>query len=90
MLLFTPKIFTFIHNNFKDFFEENKEKMDKAEYLIPDLLQKLLKKKLVTTKVIETTSSWYGITYKEDLEIVKRAINNMTKKGIYPQDLWKK
>ena len=90
MLLFTPTIFTFIHNNFKDFFEENKEKMDKAEYLIPDLLQKLLKKKLVTTKVIETTSSWYGITYKEDLEIVKRAINNMTKKGIYPQDLWKK
>lgn len=90
MLLFTPTIFTFIQDNFNDFFKENKEDMERAEYLIPDLLQKLLKKGLVTTKVLETTSSWYGITYREDLNMVKDAINEMIEKGIYPHNLWKK
>lgn len=59
-----------------------------AEYLIPDLLPKLLKKGLVTTKVIETTASWYGITYKEDIETVKEAINKLIEKGEYPNNLW--
>ena len=90
MLLFTPTIFNFIEENFKAFLDESKDNIMKAEYMIPDLLQKLLKKDLVTTKVIETTSIWHGITYQEDKEIVKKALKELTDKNIYPQDLWSK
>ncbi len=88
MLLFTKTIFTFIEENFKDFLEENKDNIMKAEYLIPDLLQKLLKKGLVTAKVIETSSSWYGITYKEDISPVKEAIKKLIEEKEYPNNLW--
>ncbi len=88
MLLFTTTIFNFIEDNFKDFLDENKNNIMKAEYLIPDLLQKLLKKGLVTTKVIETNSSWYGITYKEDITPVKEAIGKLIDKGEYSNYLW--
>ncbi len=90
MLLFTPTIFNFIENNFIDFLEDNKANLDKAEYLIPDLLQKLLRKKEVTTRVIETTGTWYGVTYKEDKIVVQDALKRLTDAGIYPLNLWGK
>ena len=59
-----------------------------CEYLIPDLLEKLTKENLVKTKVIETTSKWEGITYKEDKEIVVKRIKKRIENGEYPNDLW--
>ncbi len=89
MLLFTPTIFKFIEENFPTFLKDNQENLLKAEYLIPDLLQKLLKQNKVTTKVIETTSNWYGVTYKEDKEHVQRAIQESITEKIYPKNLWR-
>lgn len=88
MLLFTPTIFSFIETYFPLFLEENKDQLDTCEYLIPDLLEKLLKKKEATTKVIETTATWYGITYKEDKPIVQEALQKLTEECIYPINLW--
>lgn len=88
MLLFTPTIFNFIEDNFSDFLEENKKDLIKAEYLIPDLVQKLLKQKKITMKIIETTSNWYGVTYKEDKETVQKALQKLTTEKIYPENLW--
>ena len=31
---------------------------------------------------------WYGVTYREDLEGVRTAIEDMKKKGIYTTQLW--
>lgn len=89
MLLFTPTIFKFIEDNFQEFLEENKENLMKAEYLIPDLVQKLLKQNKVTMEVIETTSSWYGVTYKKDKENVQKEIQKLITEKIYPKDLWR-
>ena len=47
------------------------------------------KKNIKTIDAIETTSTWYGITYKEDKETVEKAIEKLIKEGIYPQELWK-
>ncbi len=88
MLLFSPTIFKFIEDNFKHFLEDNKNKIETAEYLIPDLLQKLLRNKEVTAKVIETTATWYGVTYKEDKEIVKQALLELTENKTYKRNLW--
>jgi hypothetical protein len=32
--------------------------------------------------------TWYGVTYKEDLESVRSAIASMKASGIYPELLW--
>ena len=41
-------------------------------------------------RVINTPSTWYGVTYKEDKDIVQKAINDQIEEGIYPSELWPK
>lgn len=88
-LLFTPSIFKHIEDRFSIFFEENKDNLLTSEYLIPDVLEKLIQENKVTTKVINTTASWYGVTYKEDTPSVRSAIKNLVDNGEYNYNLWK-
>ncbi len=88
MIGFTPSIFKYIKDNFPLFLEANKKDLSTCEYLIPDLLEKITDQKLVTTKVIMTSSKWEGITYKEDLKDVIDSINKRIESGEYPQKLW--
>ena len=39
-------------------------------------------------RVLDTNASWYGITYREDLEEVREAINKLIEEGEYPSNLW--
>ncbi len=87
MLLFTPKIFEYLENDFKEFFNNIKD-IEKQEFLIPEVLDKHIKNKDVTVSVIETDSKWYGVTYKEDKDNVKNAINSMIESGEYSYNLW--
>ena len=48
----------------------------------------MMKNEEIELKLISTTSKWYGITYKEDLENFKQAIKNMVKEGKYPKHLY--
>ena len=41
-----------------------------------------------TVRVLPCEETWYGVTYKEDLESVESAIAQMKKDGIYKEDLW--
>lgn len=87
-LLFTPKIFEYIEEGFDHFFNMNKENMDKCEYLIPEVLGDLIHKEMASVKVMETTASWHGVTYKEDTPDVKIAIKNLVENGQYNNNLW--
>lgn len=88
-LLFTPSIFKHIEDRFPIFLEENKDNLLTSEYLIPDVLEKLIQENKVTTKVINTTASWYGVTYKEDTPSVRSAIKNLVDNGEYNYNIWK-
>ena len=90
MLLFDPSIMEYIDSNFKDFLEENKDNLEKCEYLIPDVLFKSIEEKESICKVIPTTATWYGVTYKEDAPSVKESIKKLVDNEEYPLHLWKK
>lgn len=87
-LLFTPTIFNYIEELFPSFFESNQGNLLASEYLIPEVLGELIIKKRASVKVIETTGSWYGITYREDAPTVKKAINDLVLDGKYSDNLW--
>ena len=89
MLCFTPSIFKYIEEGFPRFFEENKDDLLTGEYLIPDVVEKLTIKGIVSTKVLPTTAKWIGVTYKEDKEDVVNALQSLKDKGFYPDKLWK-
>ena len=87
MLLFTPKIFDYLENDFVSFLNNIKDK-EKDEFLIPEVVDLHIKSGDITVKVIETDSVWYGVTYKEDKDSVKNAINKLINNGEYSKNLW--
>lgn len=61
----------------------------KGEYYLPFAADKLVQEKKAEVKVITSHDKWYGVTYKEDREDVKNALQSMKDKGMYPEKLWK-
>ena len=60
----------------------------KCEYFLPFIANEQLEEGLCTVEVLNCSETWYGMTYREDLESVRNAIANMKENGIYPEKLW--
>lgn len=84
---FTPEVFKITEDLFVDFVAKNKEN-PKAEFFIPLIADHLIKNNIATFKVIPTDAKWFGVTYKEDKEIVQENINKLVAEGVYPAKLW--
>ena len=89
-LLFTPSLFQILEERLDIFLESNKTNLDTCEFLIPIILNELVEEKKITVDTIKTTAKWYGMTYKEDKEMVVTAINKLIEEGYYPKTLWKR
>lgn len=84
---FTPKCFEFGEVLFEEFLEENKENL-KAEFFIPLIVNEILKSGKATVEVLKSNAKWFGVTYKEDKEIVQKEIALLINQQIYPSKLW--
>ena len=89
MFCFRDNLFKYLGDHLLEFFEKNKNNLDKCEYLIPDSVYNMIKEGLVKVRVIPTVAKWQGITYKEDKERLVNDINKLIEEGVYPQKLWK-
>ena len=61
----------------------------KCEYLLPAVIDDLIRDEKATVKVIPCHEKWCGVTYKEDKEDVKQELQAKKDKGLYPEKLWK-
>lgn len=84
---FTPKCFDFGGKLFEEFLEETKEDL-KAEFYLPSIVNEILKSGKASVEVLQSDSKWFGVTYKEDKEIVQKAISELKKQNFYPRNLW--
>ncbi|WP_269242640.1 nucleotidyltransferase family protein [Flavobacterium limnophilum] len=84
---FTPKCFEFGEKLFEEFLEANKENL-KAEFYIPSVVNEILKSRIASVEVLQSDAKWFGVTYKEDKEIVQKAIGELKKQNVYPRNLW--
>lgn len=84
---FTPEYFTYAEEAFCRFLDKNANEL-KAEFYIPTLVNDLIADGHATCQVLDTPSHWFGVTYPEDRPQVVMKINNMIKKGIYPEKLF--
>ena len=76
--LFEDKFLTFVANNHED---------PKAECFIPVEVDNLMDEGKASVKVVPTSASWLGVTYKEDKPFVVEGINEMIAAGKYPQKI---
>lgn len=88
MLGFTPSIFPYLEEKIKQFLTCSSTDLEKDEILIPCVVEMGIKEHKCKVKVLETTATWYGVTYKEDKEYVVNGINSLIEKGTYPKNLW--
>ncbi len=89
LFCFTKDIMDHIEEKFPEFMENNQNNLMKCEYLLPTVVDELIKENKATVKILSTTAVWYGITYKADQEGVEKALANLMAKGDYKEGLWK-
>lgn len=79
----------FLAEDFKNFLENVEEVDLKSKYLLPNIVDRLLKEERVNVRVLETQDHWFGVTYREDKESVKNAFARLISNGVYSEMLWK-
>ena len=60
----------------------------KSEFLIPTVVDELVKEKKASLKLLSTSSVWFGVTYKEDKPAVVAALKALVDKGEYKEGLY--
>lgn len=86
---FTNSILCELEQQFIPFLEENLTKNPlKCEYFLPTVVNELIQNGKATAKVLKSADKWYGVTYKEDKQVVVDAIRAMKEQGVYPAKLW--
>ena len=60
----------------------------KAECLLPNSVDKMMKAGLLDVTVYPTESTWFGVTYTEDKPWVVASIKELHDAGVYPAHLW--
>lgn len=86
---FTPDYFEYSEAYFKEFLSDKKNiENKKSEYFIPLMVNKLINDGTASVEVLDTTSSWFGVTYPEDRESVVTKIQSLVDESVYPSKLF--
>lgn len=85
---FGKNLFDYLEKGFEKFLIKNQKDLSTCEYFIPTILSNYISDGLGNLKVVETDDKWFGLTYKQDFDLVKEGIAKLVKSGIYPSKLW--
>ena len=84
---FTPDLFKHLKAMFIDFLDKEGGEM-KSEYLIPTVVNNLIRSGQKQVHVLRTSSKWFGVTYKEDKPFVSQQIQELIDDDTYPKQLF--
>lgn len=79
---FDRGIFDEIEDRFESFLL-NINDPQKTEFFLPTVVNDLIVERNQRVKVSVTDEKWYGVTYKQDAELVKNALTDLIKEGYY-------
>ena len=84
---FTPVLFKYLKDMFVEFLNDEGNEL-KSEYLIPSVVNDLIKSGREDVHVLRSASSWFGVTYKDDRPFVMGEIQKLIDRGTYPKQLF--
>ncbi len=61
----------------------------KSEYMLPSIIDGMIRSGRARVRVIPCREKWCGVTYKEDKEEVRAELQSKKDKGFYPDRFWK-
>lgn len=84
---FTPDFIQELEVRFSAFLKENINN-PKSEFLVPIIVDELIREERVVVHVLDTKDIWFGVTYKEDKEVVVESFKKLIEQGVYPNRLF--
>jgi hypothetical protein len=84
---FHPTLFAHLRREFQVFLEQHLND-EKAEFFIPTVVNTLVNNRLERLKVLRSSASWFGVTYREDRPRVMESVRRLVVDKQYPEKLW--
>jgi NDP-sugar pyrophosphorylase family protein len=84
---FGPSMFGYLKSQFTGFLRENITD-NKTEFYLPFAMNEVIHSGRARVRVLHTKERWFGVTYREDREMVINSLKALVVQGIYPPDLW--
>ena len=85
---FTPDFLDTLEARFVEFLGTIAGNETKAEFLLPEVVGSLVKEQKAEVSVLTSGDKWFGVTYKEDKDMVVRSFRELYEKGQYPEKLF--
>lgn len=84
----TPTFMETLEKGFIEFLENCTPEDLKKEYLLPIMIDDLIKTGKADVAVLKTHDTWFGVTYQEDKAKVTQAFTDLVNQGVYEKDLY--
>ncbi len=84
---FLPSALPLIRAGFERFLREHGGD-PKAEFYIPTVVTEWLRAGRARCRVLPTSETWFGVTYREDKPRVVESLRALVAAGVYPERLW--
>lgn len=84
---FTPILFNYLNEMFVEFLNKRGGELT-SEFLIPTVINDLIESDKERVQVLRSDASWFGVTYKEDKQIVMNKIKELVDEDVYPDNLF--
>ena len=84
----TPAFMSELETGFAKFLNDHQGNLGKQEYLLPTIVDKMIKADEADVTVLKTDASWFGVTYQEDTPMVKAAFKDLIEQGVYANKLF--
>lgn len=85
---FTPDLFPRLEKAFRRFLEAHSQDPG-AEFVLPNIIDGMLQNGEISVQVLPTEERWFGMTYREDLPIVRAAFAELSGQNLYPPKLFR-
>ncbi len=84
---FNASIFDYADRLWKDFLSEQAGFASK-EFFLPDVVESMVREKIVRVKMLPASVQSFGLTNPDDLKETRRRISDLVLQGVYPSPLW--
>ena len=83
---FRPELVGRLETLFEEFLRKRGTEL-KSEFYLPFAVDSLIRAEEAEIKVLRSSDSWFGITYREDKPLVQAALRGLVAEGAYPEKL---
>jgi hypothetical protein len=84
---FTPSLFEGLDRQLREFLSARGTE-SKSEFYLPAAVSTMIERHEAEVQVLPTSSTWFGVTYREDKARVVAAIAELVAAGAYPEKLF--